>query len=347
VSLRLVPPEGEALARRRPFVRLLAEAAEALGGHLEMETAYAHLGRFVAADGRARPLFGNALGLNSDAAAALAADKDYTARLLAAEGLPAVPGLLVFSPRAVARMRLKNAAVAATLPGTAAAMAHARRHAFPLIIKPNDGSEGRGLARVESFAEFRTDLAALFETDEKVRIEPLHPGTDHRLLVLDGKVRLAYARHPLAIEGDGRRPAAALIADTLARLAAGHRGPRLAAGDPRIARALAAAGIGPQDIPAPGARIPLLANANLSTGGRLEDLSGRLPPGSEALATRAASALGLVLAGVDILAPDLCRGPEGAAILEVNTSPGLDFYAAESPAHWARARALLIEALSL
>ena len=49
-------------------------------------------------------IFGKSLGLNPDAAAALAADKDYTARWLSAEDLPTPPGQLVFSAAYRARM---------------------------------------------------------------------------------------------------------------------------------------------------------------------------------------------------------------------------------------------------
>jgi D-alanine-D-alanine ligase-like ATP-grasp enzyme len=113
-----------------------------------------------------------------------------------------------------------------------------------------------------------------------------------------------------------------------------------------VARTLAAQGLSPDAVPPAGQPVRVLANANLSTGGRLEDLTGRLPADAERLAVRAAGAVGLRLAGVDLLAPDLLARPEEAVILEVNGSPGLDYYAAESPAHWARARDLLAELLA-
>jgi cyanophycin synthetase len=77
----------------------------------------------------------------------------------------------------------------------------------------------------------------------------------------------------------------------------------------------------------------------------MEDLTGRLPPEAEALALRAVRALGLRLAGVDLLSPDLAAGVEGAVVLEVNAAPGLDYYAAHGPAQRDRARALVIDAL--
>lgn len=340
-----VPPDAAWLAGRRPWVRLLAEAAAARGGRLELDAAWGHVGRYTGPDGRVRPLFGNALGLNPDAAAHLAADKDHTARRLAAAGLPAAEGVLVFSPAYRARMALKNAAVAQALAGPEAAQDFAARAGFPVIVKPNDGSEGRGIHRADAPQDLAADLARLLGEEPKVRVERLHPGADHRLLVFDGTVRIAYARLPAGLTGDGRTPVAGLLDALRARLAATARGPKIDPDGPQVARALAAAGLTPASVLPAGHTVPLLPNANLSTGGTLLDLTGRLPDGSAALAVRAAATLGLRLAGVDILAPDLAAGPEGATILEVNSAPGLDGYAAAGTEHWARARALVADAL--
>ena len=71
------------------------------------------------------------------------------------------------------------------------------------------------------------------------------------------------------------------------------------------------------------------------------------PTEAAALATRAAASLGLVSAGVDILAPDLVADPTQATILEVNSAPGLDYFATENAETWLRARAIVTEMLRL
>ena len=345
-ALVLAPPSPELLARSAPGLRLLVEAAAALGGRLELEAEHGRVGRYTGPDGRVRLLMGKALGLNADAAAAIATDKDYTARLLSAGGLPTPPGVIVVAPGFVAKMRLSNSAVAAGLPGPEVAQAFARDAGFPVIVKPNFGNMGRGVRRAESPAELAADLAEGFLADDRLRVEALVPGRDYRLLVLRGKVIVAYERQPLTVTGDGRRSVAALLAERLARLVERHHGPKISAADPRLARAMDAAGLSPEAVPEAGQSLRLLANANLSTGGAMVDLTGRLPAAAEALAVQAAAALGLTVAGIDILAPDLAAGTEGACILEVNAAPGLDFYASEGPAQWARAVDFHIRALS-
>jgi len=344
--LAFVAPDADWLAGRRPFLGLLAAAAAQRGGRLEMEARHGHLGRYTAPDGRVRPIFGNALGANAEAAAMIAADKDYTARLLAAEGLPTPRGVLVFAPAYVARMRLKNAAVAAALGGAEAALAFAEGAGFPVIVKPNAGSEGRGVRHAASPADLRADLAAALAEDDRVRVETWCPGVDLRVVVLDGAARLAYVRMAPAVTGDGTRSVATLARAHLETLAAAHRGPKLALSDPRVVRCLAAQGLGLTDVPARGRAVRLLDSANLSAGGRFCDLSADLPAGTGALARRAAAAVGLRLAGVDLRLPDPDLGPDGATVLEVNAAPGLDYYASQGPAHRAAACALVRDALA-
>ena len=341
--LRAVNPGDPWLAGRRPFVRLLAEATARLGGVLELDGAYGHVGRFTpAGGGPARPIFGNALGLNADAAAALSADKSHTADRLAAAGLPVPAGLIVFSPAYAARMRLKNAAVAATLGGVDKVVHWAAQAGYPVIAKPNSGSEGRGVHLAGGPDDLRADLAELFTSDDRVRVEALVPGADVRVVVLDGAVRMAYRRAPPVVVGDGRTTVAALAQAALAEAAARARGPKLDLADPRIGRALAAQGLRLGDVPSDGAAVRLLSSANLSVGGGMDDLTETLPGDAADLALKAAAEIGLRLAGVD-----LRLGDGGApVVLEVNSAPGLDGYASHGPAHWARAVDLVVEALS-
>ncbi|WP_116132378.1 hypothetical protein [Tropicimonas sp. IMCC34043] len=346
MGLVLCPPSPDLLARSAPGLRLLAEAAAALGGQLELEAEHGRVGRYTAPDGRVRMLMGKALGLNSDAAAALAADKDYTARLLAAEGLPTPPGVIVVSPGFRAKMRLSNRAVAEGLPGPEVAQDFAAGAGFPVIVKPNFGNMGRGVRRAGSAAELACDLEDGFRADDRLRVEALIPGRDYRLMVLRDEVVVAYERRPLAVTGDGRQSVGALLEARLRRLTERYHGPKLALDDPRLARAIAGAGLTAATVLPAGRRVVLLANANLSTGGELVDLTGKVPAAAEALAIRAAAAIGLQVAGIDILAPDLAAGTEGACILEVNAAPGMDYYASEGPVQWARAVAFHARALS-
>lgn len=344
--MRLVPPDARPKPGAGPYLSLLADAAAARGGRVEVDEAFGFVGRYTPPGGQPKPIFGKALGLNCDSAAALASDKDYTARWLAASGLPVPPGQAIFSPAYCERRALKNASVAGRLPGAEAARRFAEIHGYPVIVKPNRGAEGRGVSLARSEADLDQDVAAGFAIEEQLRIEARVAGRDYRLLVLENEVILAYERRPFSVTGDGIRQVSELLADALAVLAASRRGSRIAPDDPRLLRSLASRGLGPGSVLPAGETLPLLDNANLSTGGHLRDLTGQLPPEAEALAIAATRSLGLTLAGVDILAPDLAAGTGRATILEVNSGPSLDHYAAEGPAHRARALTALTAMLA-
>jgi cyanophycin synthetase len=68
----------------------------------------------------------------------------------------------------------------------------------------------------------------------------------------------------------------------------------------------------------------LSRTANISSGGTAEDVTGSAHPDNIALAERAARIIGLDIAGIDLLCPDISRSwrEVGAAICEVNGQPG-------------------------
>lgn len=77
-------------------------------------------------------------------------------------------------------------------------------------------------------------------------------------------------------------------------------------------------------IPESGRFIPLRRTANISTGGTAVDVTANIHPDNRALAERAARIIGLDIAGVDLLCPDITHSwrEVGGAICEVNAQPG-------------------------
>jgi cyanophycin synthetase len=78
-------------------------------------------------------------------------------------------------------------------------------------------------------------------------------------------------------------------------------------------------------VPAAGERVLLRATANLSTGGTSVDRSDEIHTENIVCCEMAAGAVGLDIAGIDILSPDISVPfrENGAVILEVNAAPGL------------------------
>lgn len=332
------PPVAARPSTSPLWVDILARLCATRGARLEVEPLYGYAGAITAADGRRFIFKGTNFDINGAGASALAKDKDYAARFLEAAGLPVPRSLLLHSPRRVAALALKNPAVAARLPQVEAAADFAQAAGWPVFVKPNEGSEGDGVTRVTDEDALRDALDGLFAVHERVLVQQAVSGADHRVIVLDGVVHGVFRRSPLSVTGDGRQSIAALADAVLGGFSAGGKGARVMLADPRIAAHLVAQGLALASVPAPGARIELLPNANLSTGGVAEDVTERVGAAVGDLAIRAAKALGLRFAGVDLLFDG--SDATDAWVLEVNSAPGLSYFHRLGIAEAARVEAI-------
>lgn len=255
-------------------------------------------------------------GATSLIGAELAANKHAAKALLQAAGLPVPRGEVV-----------RTAGEAAET---------AKRLGWPVVVKPLDGNQGRGVsigvAAPEALAQAFDRAAAI---SRRVIVEQLLPGTDHRLLVVAGKLVAVAERVPAHVIGSGRHTIEALI-DILnadPRRGAGHEAvlTRIRIDDALLAL-LSGSGRALSDIPAAGETVWLRGTANLSTGGTAIDRTDLVHPDNVAIAVQAAAMIGLDVAGIDMMSPDISRSlaETGGGIVEVNAAPGLRMHIAPS-----------------
>lgn len=170
----LVAP-GEGM---RPFLQMLAQAAADLGGRVLAEPLHGRFAFYLDAGGRRHPVHGAALGLNGDAAARLATDKDYAAKVLGSAGVPVPDHVIVLAGRD---------------PGPC--LAWAREEAgFPMWVKPNDGHGGEGVCKVADLNALLDALDPLRAAGGHVLFQAHQPGRELRVMVLEGRVVLGYER---------------------------------------------------------------------------------------------------------------------------------------------------------
>jgi cyanophycin synthetase len=208
------------------------------------------------------------------------------------------------------------------------------RCGFPLVIKPANGRQGRAVALdVRTWPEaVRAFLAARLRS-RGVVVECYHPGDDYRLLVVGGRCVAAALRSPARVVGDGHATVRALIARLNAdpRRGPGHENVLTRVSISRATRrVLRRQGHRLRTVLALGQVAIVGTTANLSKGGTARDVSAAIHPDWARLAERVAGLIGLDIAGVDVVCPDIARplAESRGVIVEVNAGPGLRMHIA-------------------
>jgi cyanophycin synthetase len=246
----------------------------------------------------------------------LSGDKFRVAELLRALGLPTTEQMLAHTPQQ--------------------AVQAARRLGFPVVVKPLRGSKGRGVSiGLDDDAAIAAAFGKARDTStDPVLIERFVEGDDYRLSVFGGKLLRASRFDPPHVIGDGVTDIARLIdAENNSRnqddIASGLI-IRIAI-DSDTVTLLRQQGLSLSDIPPLGTRVWLRRNANLATGGTLEEVTDRLHPDNRVMAETIARALHLDAVGIDFMTTDPSRSwrDGNAAVIEVNAVPGISDVLAE------------------
>ncbi len=205
----------------------------------------------------------------------IAADKQLSKQVLAAAGIP-VAGLAAHSAD-------EAAAALAELDG-------------PVVVKPLGGSQGTNLTiGVRTAVQAATAYAKASAVSDAVLVEALVPGTDYRVLVVDGQVIAAAQLRPATVTGDGARTIGQLVAAVNAdpRRGLGHsRELTRIKLDSEALSHLHSMGLDEHSVPGDGQAVTLRRNANLSTGGTSKDVTDIVHPEIAGMCRRAAAARG-------------------------------------------------------
>ena len=301
---------------------ILQKIAPKIGATVFLEPEWGIVGQITFKSGRRSYFKYNTLDINPVGASDIAKDKGYSYFFMERLGYPIVPGSKTFFSDQWAK------AIGSDHQDIDAAYRHAQTLGFPVIVKPNSGSQGTGVSLVHNKREFYAAVRAIFKSDRIVLVQRPVRGKDYRLVVLDEKVISAYERIPLNVIGNGKSTIGNLLKKKEQAFIASSRDTRINADDPRIGIKLKHQGFNLESVPIKGQRVFLLDNANLSAGGDSIDVIGTVHPEFERLAVRLTLDMGLRLCGVDIMVEgDISRKPEIYWILEINAAPGLDHYA--------------------
>jgi cyanophycin synthetase len=248
--------------------------------------------------------------LTSALATDIASDKKMTNRLLAAAGLPV--------PRSEVVRTFDEAVTAGARIG------------YPVVTKPLDGNHGRGVGLElgdEDAVRHGFERAVAESRSGRVVVESFVRGNDYRVLVIGGRMVAVAERVPAHVTGDGQHTVRELVDLTNQdpRRGFGHEKvlTRIAI-DPKAEELVRAQGYGLDVVPPEGQRVLLALTGNMSTGGISIDRTWEAHEDNVEIAEEAARVVGLDVAGIDFLAPDISLPVRetGGAIVEVNAAPG-------------------------
>lgn len=304
---------------------ILGRVAPRMGAEVLFEPEFRIVGRIRFRNGRHAFFWHNKFSLNPVSSARLARDKGYADFFLRAAGISVPPARTFF--RDDFRRHIGSPR------GLQAACRFAAEVGWPVYVKPCGGSQGRGIEIATGPAELRAAARRILAREKVVLVQKACPGRDYRLVVLDGRVISAYERIPLGVTGDGRSNIREMLERRQQEFIRSGRDTRLNLTDRRLRAGLRRHGLRLSSVLPAGRQVQLLEVANLSCGGDSVDVTRDVHPSYRALAARVARALDLRLAGVDLLAKDIRRPRREYFVLEVNSAPGLDHYAAAGPRH--------------
>ena len=301
-DLRLGPSTGcivhAAVARGIPFRRLTSGSLVQLGW-----------------GAKARRIWAAEVDSTSAVSESIAQDKDLCKTLLSAAGVPVPTGRPVDS--------------------VDEAWDVAQEIGLPVVLKPQDGNQGKGVTVNVASREHLEIAYRAAEEIGHVMVEKFLPGSDFRLLVIGNKLVAAARRDPPHVIGDGVQTVRQLVDEVNAdpRRGTGHATSltKIRFDDIAVAR-LELQGLSPESVPEKGRRVVLRNNANLSTGGTATDVTDEVHPDVAARAVAAAQMIGLDICGVDVVCESVGRPLEeqSGGIVEVNAAPGLRMHLSPS-----------------
>ncbi|MEK9803268.1 MAG: ATP-grasp domain-containing protein, partial [Curvibacter sp.] len=240
-------------------------------------------------------------------AESIASDKQMTKELLASAGVPVPEGEEVDGPEQAWRV--------------------AQDIGLPVTVKPTDANHGRGV-----FTDLRTreDIEKAWHAADAegsgVLVEKFIEGDAHRLLVVGRRVVAATKGKMQTVTGDGHATILQLIdAQINSDPRCGEEEefplePLILDKEPISQLELARQGYTGASVPPAGQVVLIRRHGDLAY-----DVTDLVHPQVAAAAALAARVVGLDIAGIDLVTPDIARPltEQGGAIIEVNAGPGL------------------------
>ncbi|MGB9679704.1 MAG: cyanophycin synthetase [Thermoanaerobacteraceae bacterium] len=239
----------------------------------------------------------------------IASDKILTKQILKEHGLPVPEGDAAYTEEE--------------------AVAIAEEIGYPVAIKPYNGNQGKGVfLNITNKNEVILAYRNAKNYSDIVLIEKHIKGKHYRILVVGDKVIAVAERIPAYVIGDGVHSIKELIEIENKNPLRGydHEKPLTQIKIDSITNMfLKKQNLDLDSILQKGEKVFLRESANLSTGGISIDKTENIHPFNIEVAVRAAKAIGLDIAGIDVTMDNIKKplSETNGAIIEINAAPGI------------------------
>lgn len=291
-----------ASAKAKEEFKVFLKKAHDLGYKAEIISEEGLVGRLTKDDKR-RYVIGALLPLNTSVSARLSKDKYITKKILSDIGISVPNGILATNWEEVEKALSDH------------------KITFPLVVKPNSAALGTLVSvNLTKKDELKKSLANVFEKYTEAIVEEFLPWNDHRLFVVDGKMEAAARRIQPYVMGDGISNVQDLVNALNAK-----KGEKKVQIDDEAKRYLKNQDLDLDSILESGRKIQIRGNANIQTGGFIEDVTDIIDKKFVSIAETSARELGMRLSGVDMLCEDIKNSKSPYVITEVNGLPSYPY----------------------
>lgn len=305
---------------KTPFVTdILKKVAPLIGAELLIEPEYGFVGQIRFKNGKKMMFRGSNFNINRLGSVEIARDKGYSSFFLQTFGYRTPEGQTFFSEKLCQNLTVKR--------NIDDGFIYAQLLGFPVVLKPNNRSQGALVTKVYNKREYYRVARQIFRKSSVLLVQRFYQGRDYRVVVLDDEVISAYERIPLLVTGDGQSTIRELLERKQQQFIKNGRDTVIDTNDFRIKLKLRRQKLSFESAPQNNESVHLLDNANLSTGGEALDVTRSIHSDFYDLAVNITKDMGLRLCGVDIITNDITLPLEDYVVIEINGAPGLDNYA--------------------
>lgn len=238
----------------------------------------------------------------------LADDKAVTKRFLKKFGFRVIKGKQFYTST-----KLGNGHSVKEADTPKAALVYAKKIAYPVFVKPNNGSQGTNARIIFNQAGLKRHIAHMrSEAVETFLVEKFTVRPEYRIFVVSGKVEFMYRKQRMTITGTGKHTIQELLSEKQYKPDAVYLKGLLRNERKNISSVLESE-----------RELFMQETANISLGAQITDYRESVPKAIDAWAKRLHETIGLDVFGVDIFTKGTWNDPSQYLIIEINSNPAL------------------------